>query len=286
MRCAVGERCRVAGGHRGRRPVAEALAEHRLQAGQGLHVGVGAQVLVAGQPEVGRHQVVEEPAVVGGGEVAVARDRQLVLRLPADLPLPGGDRRVLAHREPGAGLGVVRRVRLELSRPQPPERGQAALEVARGVEVEQHPPQVLVDRDRRVAGGVDAAGDAGVDLAQGDLVGDEDRGLQPGAAGLLHVVRRGRRRQSTAEDALPGQVVVAAVLEHRTRRHLADLLALQAEPGDQAVQRGGQHVLVGRLAVGAVGPGEGDPVSPDDCGAPDGECHGGNVLPGWAGQLD
>jgi hypothetical protein len=34
------------------------------------------------------------------------------------------------------------------------------------------------------------------------------------------------------------------VLEDRTGRHLADLLALQAEAGDQPVQRGGEHVLV------------------------------------------
>ncbi len=48
---------------------------------------VRAQVLVAGQPEVGRDQVVEEAAVVGGGQVLVRADGQLVLLLAADLPL-------------------------------------------------------------------------------------------------------------------------------------------------------------------------------------------------------
>ena len=50
-------------------------------------VGVGAQVLVALEAEVGGDQVVEEAALVGGGEVAVAGDRELVLLGAADLPL-------------------------------------------------------------------------------------------------------------------------------------------------------------------------------------------------------
>ena len=57
-RGAVGERRRVAGGHRR----ALALAEHRRQRRQLLQGGVGAQVGVAGDPEVGRDEVVEEPA--------------------------------------------------------------------------------------------------------------------------------------------------------------------------------------------------------------------------------
>ena len=73
-------------------------------------------------------------------------------------------------------------------------------------------------RERRVGGGVDAAGDAHVELTEGDLVGDQDRRLQAGAAGLLDVVRRGVRVEPGAEDHLAGEVEVAGVLEHRAGR--------------------------------------------------------------------
>ena len=99
---------------------------------------------------------------------------------------------------------------------QPPRRGLLA------VGVEQDLAQVLVEADRRVGGGVDAAGDAGVDLTEGDLVGDEDRRLQPGAAGLLHVVGGRLRREPRAEHALAGQVAVARVLQHGAAGDLAE----------------------------------------------------------------
>ena len=61
---------------------------------------------------------------------------------------------------------------------------------------DQHAAQVVADGERGVGRGVDAAGDAGLDLPEGDLVGDQDRGLEAGAAGLLDVV--GRRGRPTA----------------------------------------------------------------------------------------
>ena len=115
---------------------------------------------------------------------------------------------------------------------------------------------------------VGAAGDAGLDLAEGDLVGHQDGRLEAGAAGLLHVVGRGRAaEQAGPEHRLAGEVEVAAVLEHGAGGHLAHPLTRQAEPGDQALERGGQHVLVGGPRVGAVGAGERDAVAADDGGA-------------------
>ena len=67
-----------------------------------------------------------------------------------------------------------------------------------------------------------------------------------------------------AEHALAGQVEVAGVLEHRAGDDLAEPLALEAEAGDQPVERGGQHVLVGRVGVDAVGAGERDAVAAED----------------------
>src|SRR4051794_20692830 len=69
-----------------------------------------------------------------------------------------------------------------------------------------------------------------------------------------------------AEDALAGEVEIAAVLEHGSRHDLPHLLALEAEPRDQPIEGRGQHVLVGNLAVRTVGPGEGDPVAAEDGG--------------------
>ncbi len=57
------------------------------------------------------------------------------------------------------------------------------------------------------------------------------------------------------------------MLEHGTGGHLTEALVLQAEAGDQAVDGGGEHVLVGRARVLAVGPGERDAVAADDGGA-------------------
>ncbi len=124
--------------------------------------------------------------------------------------------------------------------------------------------QVLVDRERRVAGGVDAARDAPLDLAERDLAADRERGLQAGVARLLEVVGRRRVVERRAEHALAREVEVAAVLEHGAGDDLAGALALQAEARDEPVERGGEHVLVRGLGVRAVGARERDPVAAED----------------------
>ena len=122
-------------------------------------------------------------------------------------------RGVLAHREPGARLGVLRDLGHDLPRPQPRQRARAARQRLRAVEVEQDVAQVLVDRDRRVRGGVDAARDPDVDLAERDLVGDRDHGLQARPARLLEVVGGRLGRELRAEHGLAREVAVARVLQ-------------------------------------------------------------------------
>ncbi len=73
-----------------------------------LQARVGAQVLVALEPLVGDDEVVEEAAVVGRRQLAVALDRELVLLLARDAPLARHDRGVLAHRQARPRLGVAR----------------------------------------------------------------------------------------------------------------------------------------------------------------------------------
>ncbi len=129
------------------------------------------------------------------------------------------------------------------------------------VGLQQDLAQVLVDADRRVAGRVDAAGDAPVDRAERDLVRDRERGLEAGVAGLLEVVGGGVVREPRAEHGLAREVEVAAVLEHRARHDLARPLALEAEARHEAVERGREHVLVGGPRVRPAGAGEGDAVA-------------------------
>ena len=161
-RGAVGERRGVAGRHRR----VLAAAEDGAQGGELLEGRVGAQVLVAGEPEVGGHEVVEESPLVGGGEPVVTGEGELVLSLAGDAPALGGDGHVLPHRHARAGLGVGRHLDAEVGRADR-QRGPGAVGGGLGArEPEQLLPQLLGDDDGRVRGGVDAAGDAGVDLSE------------------------------------------------------------------------------------------------------------------------
>ena len=78
-------------------------------------------------------------------------------------------------------------------------------------------------------------------------------------------------RQRAAQHALAHQVEVAAVLEHRAADDGAELLARQVEAIDQPAQRGGEHVLVGGVGVGAVRACERNPVAAED-GDPPARC--------------
>ena len=186
--------------------------------------------------------------------------------MPISLAVIGG---VLTHRQAGARLAVDRDLHAQ-------RRGQLADQLEpvdvglRAPQPEQDAAQVVAERDGRIRGGVDPAGGGHLVAAGRDPVGGGDGGLQPGAAGLLDVERRGVRRQRAAQHAFAHQVEVAAVLEHRAADHRAELLARQVEPVDQAVERGGEHVLVGGVRVRAIGPGEGNPVAAEDGDAPAG----------------
>ena len=183
--------------------------------------------------------------VAGGG--------QLVLVDALDAHLLGGDGRVLAHRQPGARLAVGRDLDAE-------RRGQLAdqlepVDVRLGpAQPEQHAAQVVAERDRRVGGGVHTA--RGRRRRSDPARCRWPRrwcACRPGAAGLLQVEGGGVRRQRAAEHAFAHQVEVAAVLEHRAADHRAEPLALEIEAVDQPAERGGEHVLVGRVGVRAVG---------------------------------
>src|SRR5690606_25136312 len=189
---------------------------------------------------------------------------QLVLRLAGDAELLGGEGRVLAHRQPGARLGVARDLDADHARAQLADQLGALLAGAGAVDLEHPLAHRLADADRGVGGGVGAAADARLDAAERDGVGHGHDRLQARTAGELQVVGGGVGRQAAAEHALADQAVLADALEHRAADDHAEPLALEVEAAHQAVQGGGEHVLIGRLRVGPVGASERDAVAAHD----------------------
>ncbi len=194
----------------------------------------------------------------------VGGDGEFVLGSAGDAEFGGGDGLVLAHRQSGAGFGVGGQFGDDLAGTQPGNGGQPLLHGAGPGQVEQDFPEALVDGDGYVAGGVGPAGDAGVDLAGGDLGGDQQGGLHAGQAGHLHVAGRGMRVQLGAEDRLPGEVEIAGMFEHRPGGDFADAFPRQARTGHQTVEGGGEHVLVAEVRVLGVGAGKRNPVRSHD----------------------
>ena len=135
----------------------------------------------------------------------------------------------------------------------------------RPAQPEQHAAQVVAEGDRRVGGGVHAAGGGHLVPACGDAVGGGDRRLQPRAAGLL-------------DDRTPGVYDDSALPSTHSRIRLKsrlclstappitapELLAAQVEAIDQPAQCRGEHVLVGGVGVGAIRPGERNPVAAEN----------------------
>ena len=202
--------------------------------------------------------------LVGGGQLAVAFIGQTVLLVAGDLPVLRHALAVLAHRQPGARLAVARDVWRQVARAHLEQAFHLVAGGLAAIDLQQDAPQPFVDADRRVRRGVHPAGDAAVDLPEGDLVGHQDRRFQAGAAGLLQVVGRRLRRQPRAEHAFAGQVEVAGVLEHRAGDHFAQAFAMQVEALDQAFQGRGEHLLVAGGGVDGVGTGERDAVAAND----------------------
>ena len=146
---------------------------------------------------------------------------------------------MLAHRQPGARLAVARQFGFQVVRAQLEEWLEPLAQAFATVGLQQDVAQAFVYRNRRIGGGVHAAGNPAVDLPQGNLVGHQQRCLQPGAAGLLDVVGRRLRRQPRAQHALPGQVHVTRVLEHRTGHHFPHAQPMQAVAFDQPFEGDG-----------------------------------------------
>ena len=115
--------------------------------------------------------------------------------------------------------------------------------------VQQDMAELVAEDDGRVADGIGAARYAAVDLAESDLVGNEDRGLYAGAAGALQVHSRRFQGQPRVDHALAGEIPVAGMLDNGTQGDVAHGLAAQVELVDEALQGRGHEILVGALPV-------------------------------------
>ncbi len=204
-----------------------------------------------------RHdQVGIEALVPGRRGFLVARERELVLLFTRHAPGLGGQFGALAHAEAGARLGDAGQLRLEIAGSQPEPGSDSRTERAAAETLHQDVAIVIRVDDRCVADGVGAAGDAGIDLAERDLVADQDGGLERGAARAREVECRRFRREAASQHAFPSQVPVARMLDNRATRNVAERRALKVVFFDDAFEHRRHHVLVRALRVGGVRPGE------------------------------
>jgi hypothetical protein len=138
--------------------------------------------------------------------------------------------------------------------------------------------------DGRIADGIHAAGEAGIDLPERDLVADVDRRFEPGAAGSLQVRPRRVGIEPRGQHALANEVVVLGMLDDGARHGVAEPHALELVFVDYAFEGGGQHVLIADGGVCAVCAGEGNPDAADDGDPSDCGTYEHGILPRQEGR--
>src|SRR6185312_13717270 len=154
-------------------------------------------------------EVFVEALAPRGGRFHVALAGEPVLLLAADVPALHHELGALAHRKTRTRLHDGRQDRLEVARPQARPWRQTLAETLAARARQQ---QLLVGtrvHHRRVADGVDAAGEAAIDLTERDLVGRHDRGFETGAAGALQIEPGRLRIEPARQDTLACEIVVA-----------------------------------------------------------------------------
>ncbi len=177
----------------------------------------------------------------------------------------GGHLLVRPHGHARARLAVLRNERNQVLRTEARRDLQPFSGCFRTIEIQQQLTQPLADTNGGIRSGIGAAGDARVDLAQGNFVGHQDRRLKPGTTGLLDVVGRRFRRQPRSQNGFAGQVEITGMLDDGPGHHLAQAFAFQTVTVHKATDGRRQHVLVGEFAVRGVRPGKRNPVTAQNC---------------------
>ena len=103
-----------------------------------------------------------------------------------------------------------------------------------------------------VAHSVDAAGNCAIDLAQGNLVAQQDRRFEAGPARPLQIEPGCFEREAAAQHRFARQIPLAGVLHHRARGNIVHSPAMQTKAFNDAAQRCSQHFLITDLRVGAI----------------------------------
>ncbi len=235
-----------------------AAIEHRRQLRELCERGIGAQVVVACEPREGNHQILVETPVERGHTLGVTRQCQFVLGLPTDVPTPHHLFAVFAHRQAGAPLVHIGNGRKQHRRPQLRQESQARGRALGTVEAKNQPAQPLADGNGSVRSRVDTACNAGLDLAHGDLVAYQNRGLQRGGAGLLHIVCRRLRRQAARQSGVSSQIEIPRMFEHGAGRDFTESFTLQPKAPHDPRQYGSQHVEIAAADILGVLTGERD----------------------------
>ena len=148
----------------------------------------------------------QAPVLRRGPAVAVRGEGDPVLLLARDGVLLGHLLGRLAHRQAGGRLGDGRRVRHEVARPHPRERGQAGAERFRLLRLHQDAGHAPAVEDRHVGEAFRPTGDPDVHVTEqdrGSHVGDR---LVRGGAGAVDRVGGHRLRQPGPERDLAAEV--------------------------------------------------------------------------------
>src|SRR5690606_14777358 len=144
-------------------------------------------------------QILEKALIVGRSRFAMTLVSELILFFARDLPLLRHALAALAHRKTRARLDDRGKAGFEMARPQAkPRRDFLSDRFAARAAQQELLIRIRID-DRHIASRIDAARNAGIDLADGDLEADGDRRVEARPARALQVERRRVRIQAAVE---------------------------------------------------------------------------------------
>ena len=139
----------------------------------------------------------------------VTSQGQLILLLAPYAPLTRHHFRVLTHSQAGARLAISWQRRAEQHARTHSGQDREALHGGPGATgIEQDAAHFFIQANRCVRGRVHTAGNAALDLAERNLVGNNDRCFEPGATGLLQIEGRCLARQGGGQDTFAHQIEV------------------------------------------------------------------------------
>ncbi len=243
-RAAVGDRARVAGGE-----AAVALVEDRLQLGESLQRGVGADAVVAGDGSIiagrreRRRDLRRQAAVRGGGGGPLVREEgDLVLGAAGDVVFLRHLLRRFAHAHAGRVLGDGRRDGRQVRRAQLAEGSNLLGERLGAARLDERARRLARELDRHVGQRLGTAGEHHVGLAAEDGAGPEGHGAGRRGARQAHRHPGDAHRQRGAKDHFPAEVRSMQRRYRHAEDGQADLLWIDGGASDQLRRRHAREI--------------------------------------------